>query len=69
MKQRLTAELTHHNPKLASAMHDYNSEFHSVFLLGRAVAILEGLVESPTDAIDIQMARDLLTDYRRWMES
>ncbi len=39
------------------------------FLLGRAISIIEGLIESPTDALDIQMARDLLADYRRWRES
>lgn len=40
---------------------------YAAFLLGRAVAILEGLVESPTDAIDMELARDLLDDYRKWM--
>ena len=43
-------------------------QIHSAFLLGRAIPILEGLIESPTDAIDIQLARDLLADYRKWME-
>ena len=44
-------------------------EYVASFLLGRAIAILEGLVESPTDAIDMELARDLLADYRKWMES
>ena len=68
MKQQLVAQLTQYNPVLAAQGHETNSEFHAAFLLGRAVAILEGLIESPTDAIDMELARDLLADYRKWME-
>lgn len=45
-----------------------NEPIYSAFLLGRAVAILAGLLESPTDAIDMELARDLLVDYRKWMQ-
>jgi hypothetical protein len=34
------------------------------FLLGRAMSIIEGLIESPTDAIDIRMAQQWLDEVR-----
>ena len=39
------------------------------FLLGRAVSIIEGLVESPTDALDIKLAQEFLADYRKWLDA
>ena len=39
-----------------------------LFLLGQAVRIIEGLVESPTDAIDIKIAEEFLADFREWRD-
>jgi hypothetical protein len=64
----MNTELHEHARTLVRAAEKPDNEFHTSFLLGRAIGILQGLVESPTDALDIQLAQDLLADYRKWMD-